>query len=455
MSKYNLIVVGGGSGGIRAARVAASKGAKVALVESSDLGGTCVNLGCVPKKLFSYAAGFSKVPDTAEAYGWTLEVQRFDWKKLLENKNKEIARLNKIYQQMLEKSGIHIFRGHGQFRSPEEIAVVSEQGQQVLNGEHILIATGGAPFLPDIPGKEHAVVSDDLFHLSSLPERLLIYGSGYIAVEFASIYAGLGVEVDLVYRGQHLLKRFEREVSEALASAFKAKGIKLWPGHEITAIQKATDQNQYKVTLSGNGEDKHIHTGLTVMATGRKPNTNGLGLEHAGLSTEANGKILVNDHYQTSVSHIYAVGDVIDRVALTPVALREGTIVANTLFGDPNQNPNIDYQTIPTAVFTHPEIATVGLTEVQANEQGFNVQCFQSHFKPLKYAFLENADRTLLKMIVDQESQRVLGLHMIGNDAAEMMQGFAVAVGMKATKADFDAMIGIHPTSAEEWVTLR
>ena len=454
--EFDYIVVGGGSGGVRSARVAAQLGAKVALVESSDLGGTCVNLGCVPKKLFSYAASFHKASDVAASYGWQMPPGSFDWAKLIDRKNKEIARLNAIYQRLLEQAGVEIFSGFGSFSSADTIKVSGHDSVvRTLKAKKILIATGGKPFVPDFEGAEHALVSDDLFHLPSLPERILIYGSGYIAVEFASIFNGLGVHVDLVYRGQRMLKHFDSDISQALYQALGKQGIQMWSEREIVSVQPKA--SGFKVSLSGKGADglAEIDTNLVVAATGRVPNVSQLALEKAGIATVANGRIPVDSHFLTENPNVYAVGDVIDRVALTPVAIREGANLANMLFGSVEHQKTLDYELIPTAVFTDPQVATVGLTEAQVIEKQWAYQCYKSEFKPMKYSFMEEAPRSFMKMIVDTTNDRVLGLHMVGEDAAEMMQGLGVAVGMKATKADFDATVGIHPSSAEEWVTLK
>ncbi|MFB9885108.1 glutathione-disulfide reductase [Balneatrix alpica] len=446
MSQYDfdLFVIGAGSGGVRTARMAAGLGARVAVCEDRYMGGTCVNVGCVPKKLYSYAAHYGHDFDDAAGFGWQVESVRFDWSTLRDNKKAEIARLNGIYRNMLGQAGVSLIDGRGRVVGPHEVEVAGQR----YRAERILLATGGWPFIPEVTGKELAITSNEVFDLETLPQAMVIVGGGYIAVEFASIFAGLGVETHLCYRGSLFLRGFDDEIRAFVAEEMTKKGVKLHFNTEVKAL--AGEPGALQVSLSS-GETLQVQQ--VLYATGRKPNVQGLGIEALGVVLDQQGAVVVNDSFQTSVPSIYALGDVINRVQLTPVALAEGTFLAHHLFGEGRPQP--DYQYIPTAVFTHPNIATVGLTEAQAIEQGHQVAVYRSSFRALKHTLSGSEERTLMKMLVDQTTDKVLGIHMVGAEAGEIIQGMAVALKAGATKAVFDATIGIHPTAAEEFVTMR
>jgi glutathione reductase (NADPH) len=441
---FDLLVIGAGSGGVRAARMAAGHGARVAVAENQALGGTCVNVGCVPKKLFVYAAEFSHALSDARGYGWEVPAADFDWPTLRDNKTQEIERLNGIYQKLLEESGATLLRGTARLLDAHRVAVADRE----YRARHILIATGGRPFIPDFPGREHVLSSDDMFYLERVPERIAIVGGGYIAVEFAGIFKGLGVEVDLIHRGDRLLRGFDAELGEALAAQMQERGIRIHFGTEVERIVPAG--TEFRASLSGGGQ---LTAGAFLYATGRKPNTAGLGLENTRVETDDGGAIRTDDSFRTAEPSIYAIGDVTGRVELTPVAIREAMVLTRKLFGD--GGGTMDYDNIPSAVFSQPAIGTVGLSEQQAREHFANVRVYRSEFRPLKATLGGGGDRALIKLVVDADSDRVLGCHMLGDHAGEIIQGFAVAVQMGATKADFDRTIGIHPTAAEEFVTLR
>jgi glutathione reductase (NADPH) len=441
---YDLFTIGGGSGGVRASRFASQYGARVAIAESKDLGGTCVNVGCIPKKLMSYSAHFHDDFADAAGFGWTVGESRFDWQALIASKDKEIARLNGIYRKILDGAKVDIVEGY---------ATVEDAHTVVVNGKrytaaHILVATGGHPTVPDIPGKELGIVSDDFFHLTALPTRAVVLGGGYIAVELASILNGLGCDVTLVYRGKHLLRGMDTELGVFLAEEMRKKGMKILFENNIEALKAVGDVKQ--VTLS---DGATIDADCVLFATGRHANTAGIGLEKAGVVLTDKGAVKVDDNFISSVPSIHAIGDVIDRVALTPVALAEGMVVAARLFNKGRKE--MSYANIPTAVFSHPNVGTVGLSEEDARKQVGELRIFKSEFKALKHTLSGNSERTFMKLVVDAKSDRVLGVHMVGADAGEIVQGFAVALQCGATKAQFDATIGIHPTSAEEFVTMR
>jgi glutathione reductase (NADPH) len=443
--KYDLIVVGGGSGGVRGARTAASLGAKVALVESGRLGGTCVNVGCVPKKLFSYGAHFAEDFEDAAAYGWSHGSPTFDWTKLVAAKDREIERLNVVYASLLANAGVDVIRGHGRVVGPHDVEVAGE----VLSAETILVATGGHPWRPaDLPGVEHTWTSDDLFQLPALPRRLTIVGGGYIACEFASIFAGLGVKVDLVIRAGLPLRGFDDEVRKFVLDAMVARGI-----HHRAAVEPARIDRvggELVVTWS---DGEVTESDAVLMATGRLPNTRNLGLAEVGVALSAeHGAVLVDDAYRTSVPSIYAVGDVIHRVALTPVALAEAMVFAHNRYGGGHP---ISYHDIPTAVFTSPQVGVVGLSEAEARARYARVQVFVSSFRPLKHTITGRAVRSFVKLLVEPTTDRVVGLHVVDDDAAEITQGFAAAMRCGVTKRQLDTTIGIHPTVAEEIVTMR
>jgi glutathione reductase (NADPH) len=440
---YDLFVVGAGSGGVRAARVASELGARVAIAEAGRLGGTCVNAGCIPKKLLVYGSHFSYDLDDARGYGWCTE-PTFDWSTLLKNKDHEIARLNGIYEGLLERAGVAIIPRRARLRGPHTIDVEG----QTKTADRILIATGGRPERPAIPGAEHAVTSEAFFELDALPERALIVGAGYIALELGSVLNALGVEVTLVHRGEEILRGFDRDLRCHLHAELEAKGMRIVLRTQVTSLVRAGGTVEAQLD---NGE--RIETDFPLYAIGRVPNTEDLGLEALGVQLGQRGGVVVDDTFTSSVPSIHAVGDVIDHVQLTPVAIAEGMHFAHHFFGQGDYR--IDYLGVPTAVFCQPELATVGFTEEEAWHRCQNVRVYKSVFTPLKLTMSERREHTIVKLVVDASNDRVVGCHMAGHGAAEIIQGLAVAMKAGATKADFDATMGIHPTSAEEFVTLR
>ncbi len=444
---FDLFVIGAGSGGVRAARFAAGFGAKVAVAESRYLGGTCVNVGCVPKKLLVYGAHFADEFEQASGYGWTLGSKPdFNWATLISNKNREIQRLNGIYRNLLVNSGVTLLEAHAKVLDPHHVEVDGK----TFSTEHILIATGGWPQIPDIPGHEHAINSNQAFFLEALPKRVLVVGGGYIAVEFASIFNGLGADTTLVYRGDLFLRGFDGAVRKHLKEELSKSGINLQFNTDITRIAKQADGSLHATLKDG----RVLETDCVFYATGRRPMLDNLGLENTNVQLDERGFIAVDEQFQTSEPSILALGDVIGRVQLTPVALAEGMAVARRLF-KPEQYRPVDYQHIPTAVFSLPNIGTVGLTEEQARDAGHKVVIYQSDFKPMKLTLTSSQERTLMKLVVDADSDKVLGCHMVGPDAGEIVQGLAVAIKAGATKRIFDDTIGVHPTAAEEFVTMR
>ncbi|SDB64219.1 NADPH-glutathione reductase [Pseudomonas sp. NFACC23-1] len=443
---FDLYVIGAGSGGVRAARFAAGFGAKVAVAESRYLGGTCVNVGCVPKKLLVYGAHYAEDFEQASAYGWTAGEASFDWATLIANKDREINRLNGIYRNLLVNSGVVLHEGHARITGPHEIEI---NGQR-YTARHILIATGGWPVIPDIPGREHAISSNEAFFLKDLPKRVIVVGGGYIAVEFAGIFHGMGAQTSLLYRGELFLRGFDGAVRKHLADELTRRGLDLQFNADIKSIEKL-DDGSLRVELK---DGKTLLTDCVFYATGRRPMLDNLGLETTGVTLDEKGFIQVNEKYETAEPSILAIGDVIGRVQLTPVALAEGMAVARRLF-KPEQYRLVDYRMIPTAVFSLPNIGTVGLTEEQAREEGHEVQIFESRFRPMKLSLTECQERTLMKLVVDARTDKVLGCHMVGPDAGEIVQGLAIALKAGATKRDFDETIGVHPTAAEEFVTMR
>jgi len=442
---YDLFVIGGGSGGVRAARFSAGLGARVAIAEERFWGGTCVNVGCVPKKLFSYASHFSEDFEDSKRFGWTVGEPTFDWPTLRDNKTAEIERLNGIYDRMLQSAGCDVMWGTARVVDPHTVEI----GGKRHTAANILVAVGGWPHVPDIPGKEHVITSNEAFFLDKLPEEIVIVGGGYIAVEFAGIFHGLGVKVTQLYRGPHFLRGFDDDIREHLALEMRKKGIDLRFNCNIDMVEKKGDR---LIADLNNGE--RIETDVVMYATGRRPSTRGVGLEEAGVEINESGTIPVDPHFRTNVPSILALGDVLGRIELTPVALAEGMAIAKTLFGD--QPTTVDYSNVPSAVFSQPPIGTVGLTEAQArDEYGDDLDIYLSEFRPLKHTISLNEERTLMKLIVVQSTDKVVGVHMVGPEAGEMVQGFAVALKAGATKAVFDSTIGIHPTSAEEFVTMR
>ena len=441
---YDLLVIGAGSGGVRAARMASDFGARVAIAEDRYLGGTCVNVGCVPKKLLFYASHFSEDFENAKGFGWTLDPPRFNWQSLIKDKNKEIERLNSVYRKLLDNAGVELINGHGTLVDANTVAV----NGKYYAAERILIATGGWPSIPDIPGKEHVISSNEVFFLETLPEKIIIVGGCYVAVEFAGILNGLGVETTLLYRGPLFLRGFDQDVRKFLAEEMRKKGIKLKFGTNIECIDKI--DRQLRATLT---DGSTLLTDLIMYATGRKPNTEELGIELLGITLDKNTAIVVNDQYQTNIPSIYAVGDVTNRVNLTPVALAEGMFLARFLFN--NEDSPVEYENIPTCVFSQPNIGTVGLTEAAAREKYKQIDVYKSSFTPMKHTLSGDDEKTLMKLIVDKETDRVVGVHMVGPEAGEIIQGIGIAMKAGARKADFDKTIGIHPTTAEEFVTMR
>ena len=440
---YDLIVIGAGSGGVRAARMSASHGAKVAIVEEYRVGGTCVIRGCIPKKLYVYASHYHEDFKDAAGFGWHVPKPSFDWKTLRGNKDIEIQRLNDIYTRNLKASGVDIVEGRGVLTGPNTLEV----GGQTYQAKTILVAVGAAPFIPNILGREHIVTSNEAFDLEQLPAKITIVGGGYIAVEFAGIFNGLGVETELVYRGNQLLRGFDEDIRAHLGAALEEKGIKLRLEQNIATVTKT--EKGFGLEFEHGEKDQ---TGLVMYATGRVPYTQGLGLEAAGVELGAKGEISVDAYSKTNIDSIYAVGDVTDRAALTPIAIREGAAFAETVY---NNNPQmVDHSIIPTAVFSQPEIGTVGMREDEAR-QNYKVHIYKTSFRPLKNTLSGNSEKMLMKLIVDQVSDRVLGLHIIGPGAGEMIQAFGIAVTMGATKAQFDATVAVHPTAAEEMVTFK
>jgi glutathione reductase (NADPH) len=443
---FDLFVIGAGSGGVRAARFSAGYGARVAVAESRYLGGTCVNVGCVPKKLLVYGAHFADDFEQAQGFGWSLGEARFDWATLIANKNREIDRLNGIYRNLLVSSGVTLLEGHARIVDDHSV----ELGGKRYSAKHILIATGGWPQIPEVPGHEHAIGSNEAFFLEQLPKRVLVVGGGYIAVEFASIFNGLGAKTSLLYRGELFLRGFDKAVRLHLQEELNKRGVDLQFNSDIARIDKQADGSLLATLKDG----RALEADCIFYATGRRPMLDNLGLENTHVQLDERGFIEVDEQYQTSTPSILAIGDVIGRVQLTPVALAEGMAVARRLF-KPEEYRKVDYRMIPTAVFSLPNIGTVGLSEEQAKEEGYSVQVFESRFRPMKLTMTESQERTLMKLVVDAATDRVLGCHMVGPDAGEIVQGLAVALKAGATKQLFDETIGVHPTAAEEFVTMR
>ncbi|NER50495.1 MAG: glutathione-disulfide reductase [Symploca sp. SIO1A3] len=444
---FDLFVIGGGSGGIATARRAAEYGAKVGVAEFDSLGGTCVNRGCIPKKLMVYASHFPDLFEDAQGYGWSAVNSTLDWQKLIKVVNQEVERLNGVYQRMLDKSKVELFRDYAKFIDAHTVEV----GDRAITAEKILIAVGGIPVKPAIPGIEHAIVSDDMFHLKEQPKRLVILGTGYIGVEFACIMHGLGSEVTLLSRNDLILRGFDEDLRSNIQEAMQHHGIRVIKMTEPPVIEKTAAGVQVKV--KGETEETIVADAISLAATGRKPNLDKLGLEKAGVAVQ-NGAIAVDEYSQTSQEHIYAVGDCTDKMNLTPVAINEGRAFADTHFG--GKSRQMSYENVPTAIFTTPEAATVGLTEAQAREQyGEAVKSYRARFRPMYHTLSGREDKTMVKLVVDQNTDKVLGAHMVGEHAAEIIQGIAIALKMGATKKDFDATVGIHPSTAEEFVTMR
>ncbi len=443
----DLFVIGGGSGGVRAARIAAGYGARVMVAEEYRMGGTCVIRGCVPKKLMVYASHFHQEFEDAAGFGWTVPAPSFDWATLIANKDKEIARLEAAYTSNVEKSGAKVLKARAVLEDAHTLRLST--GERV-RANHVLIATGGAPnHGPAIPGIEHVISSNEVFHLPQLPRRILIQGGGYIALEFACIFAGLGSDVTVVYRGDNILRGFDEDVRAHVRSEMEKEGITILTGCTVAKVDKHA--HEFTSHLS-NGSS--IASDKVMFAIGRHPNVANLGLENAGVAINPNnGGIAVDGFSKTSVPNIYAIGDVTHRINLTPVAIREGHAFADTVFG--NKQVRVDHADIPTAVFSQPEVGTVGLTENQAREKLHRVDIYKASFRPMKATLSGRDTRMLMKLVVDGTTDRVVGCHIVGDGAAEMVQVLGIAVKMKATKADFDATMALHPTAAEELVTMR
>ena len=446
---YDLFVIGAGSGGVRAARIAASHGAKVAVAEEYRFGGTCVIRGCVPKKLLVLASRFGDEFHDAPGFGWTLpEAPTFSWESLIAAKDKEIGRLEGIYRNLLQGSKVEVHESRAEVLDPHTVRLTKTDAK--VTARYILVATGGQPSLgDDIPGRDLAITSNEAFHLAKLPERIVIQGGGYIAVEFAGIFAGLGADVTLIYRGEQILRGFDQDLRDKLAAAYAQRGITIRTGRRITGIEGSRDGTN-TVTLD---DGSKLQSDQVMMATGRTPNTTGLGLRKLGVKLGWNGHIVVDESQKSSVDSIYAVGDVTDRLNLTPVAIREGHAFADTVFG--NKPWSSDFSHVPTAVFSTPEIGTVGLPEHLARERCAKLDLYKTEFRTMKTTLGGGSERMFMKLVVDGDSQKVLGVHILGPDAAEIVQMAAIAIRMGATKADFDSTVALHPSAAEELVTLR
>jgi len=442
---YDFFVIGGGSGGVRAGRIAAQHGARVAVAEDDRYGGTCVIRGCVPKKMFVYASEWSSGFSDARAYGWDPGTPSFDWPTLVANKDAAIARLEGIYVHLLEKVDATVYRKRARLIDKHTVDLGDEQ----VTADKILIATGARPFLPEIPGIEHAITSNEAFDLPELPKRVVVVGGGYIALEFAHIFSGLGCEVTVIHRGHTVLRGFDTDVQHEVCVGLQHQRIGLRLETTVQSIEK-TESGEYRTTLS---TGKNLRTDVVMFATGRVPNTRNLGLEELGIETDDRGAILVNEYSKTSVDNVYAVGDCTPRENLTPVAIRDGHALADTLFGD-DPRP-VDHSCIPTAVFCQPPAATVGLTEKQARAEFAAVDIYKTRFRALQHSLPKRDEKVMMKLVVDGDTDRVLGAHVVGVEAAEIIQCVAIAVKMGATKKQFDSTIAIHPTTAEEIVTMR
>ena len=445
---YDLFVIGGGSGGVRASRLAAIEGLKVGLAEGWDIGGTCVNRGCIPKKLYSYASHFNEEVEIMNSFGWSVNQLDFDWKALVKNKKKELTRLNGIYNSLLKNAGVEVFNSWATFLSKNSIEL---SDGTIIKSKKFLIAVGGEPIVPNIKGSEFIITSDEAFDLESLPSSILIMGGGYIAVEFASILNGLGVETTISVRGDKVLRGFDEECVNFLVNEMKKKGIKFIFNNSPIAISRSKVSNDKEFNVQF--KDDTYQFSRVMAAIGRKPMIKNLGVDKAGIDLASNKSIIVDESFQTSNKNIYAIGDVIDKVQLTPVAINEAIILIKNL--TKNQGSTFKYKNIPTAIFSNPNMATVGMSEESALEKFKEIDVYVSEFKPLKLTLSKSNEKVFIKLIVDCETEKVIGLHYIGSDAAEIVQGFSVAIVSGLKKRDFDNTIGIHPSSAEEIVTLR
>lgn len=443
--EFDLFVIGAGSGGVRASRMAAASGMRVAVAEDRYMGGTCVNVGCVPKKLFVYSSGYGETFDDAKAYGWQNDGGKFDWLTLRDNNAVEITRLNGIYRNLLANAGVTVIDGRAHVEDRHTVVI----GDQRFTAERILVATGSWPFVPDIPGREHVLTSNEVFSMEEFPRRVLVVGGGYIAVEFAGIFAGLGAETHLSYRRDLFLRGFDRDIRNFVRDEMGKKGVHLHFNQQVEAIEKQDDGS----LLVHSAEGSPLAVDTVLYATGRVANTRGLGLEQLGVVMHRDGTISVDDNFRTNVHSIFALGDVTGEPQLTPVALAEAmALVKHWQTGD---TAEIDYNNIPTAVFCQPNIGTVGLSEEEARDSGVPVTIYKSEFRPMRNTVSGRDERTLMKLVVDSRSDKVIGAHMVGPEAGEIIQGIAVAIKAGATKQTFDQTIGIHPTAAEEFVTMR
>jgi glutathione reductase (NADPH) len=441
---YDLFTIGAGSGGIRASRISHHLGAKVAIAENDRIGGTCVIRGCIPKKLLSYAAHYAEDLEDARGYGWSIEGASFSWPALIANKDREIARLSAVYTDGFARVGVTVFEGTAKLLDAHTVAV----GDRRVTAQNILVATGGRPVKPATPGIEHAITSNEAFELPALPRRVLIVGGGYVAVEFAGIFNGLGAGVTLSYRGEQILRGFDDDLRRHLHDEMGKKGVRVVLKSEVSRLLRRADGTLEVEMAGGKAEFDAV-----MVATGRKPNTAGLGLEQLGVKLDEEGGVVVDRFCRSNITNIWAVGDVTNRIALTPVAVREGAAVAMTLFGG-HETP-VDLDDVPSAVFSQPSVGTVGLSEARAKEKLGKVDIYKASFKSLRHTLSGRDERILVKLVVDAATQRVVGAHMVGTDAPEIIQGIAVGVKAGLTKAQFDATLGIHPTSAEEFLTLR
>jgi glutathione reductase (NADPH) len=441
---YDLFTIGAGSGGVRASRMSAAFGAKVAVAEERYLGGTCVNVGCIPKKLLVYASHYGDDFEDLAGYGWTAGERRFDWPKLIANKDREINRLNGVYRKLLTDAGVDLLEAHAEVVDPHTVSI---EGKQV-SAKYILVAVGSWPTVPQFPGSEFAITSNEAFYLPTLPKRVIVVGGGYIGVEFAGIFHGLGAQTTELYRRELFLRGFDDDIRKTLAEEMRKRGVELKFNADISRIEK--DGDLLKADLT---DGSSIYADQILYATGRGSKTPNLGLERAGVALKPNGAVVVDEYSKSTVDSIYAIGDCTDRMMLTPVAIAEGMALANTLFNGKPTKPS--YLNVPTAVFSTPNCATVGLTEAQARARDLSIDIYRTSFKPLKHTLTGRDERTMMKLIVDRATDRVIGCHMVGAEAGEIIQGLAVALNCGATKAQFDATIGIHPTAAEEFVTMR
>jgi glutathione reductase (NADPH) len=441
---FDLFAIGAGSGGVRATRMSAGFGARVAVAEERYLGGTCVNVGCIPKKLFVYASSYSGELEDAAGYGWTIGPSQFDWPTLVANKDREIARLNGVYAKLLDSAGVTRIEGRARIVDAHTVEV----GGKRYTAENLLVSTGGWPVMPSLPGIELAITSNEAFHLKELPRRALVFGGGYIALEFAGIFSGLGVSTTLVHRGELFLRGFDGDVRKTLAVEVEKRGIALRFSRMPMAIERADGALRVKL------DDGTSLTGdVALFAIGRKPNTAGIGLESLGVALDPLGAVIVDKFSRSSVPNVFAIGDVTNRVNLTPVAIHEGMALARTLFG--SAPTPVDHENVPSAVFSQPAVGSVGLTEAQARTRFGELDIYRSTFRALRHTLSGRDEQTMMKLVVERASQRVVGAHMVGPEAGEIIQGIAIAVRMGATKAQFDATVGVHPTAAEEFVTMR